>query len=501
MSTASTNRPPLTKQQKIERLALIEEKKKRLLASKPRYKANEGQLLVHNSSTKDRYVFSGNGSGKTTLLVNEVMAAARGVNPWTGEKTKVPAKILIILDNTRKVEERFIPEFRKWFEMEDKWLKRLGKPHTSRIELDNGSVIDFYSSDADPSSFEGIESSMVCIDEPLPRTLWVALKRSLRLRGHPCRLLFCGTAVDQAWLRKDIYEPWAKGELPEVECFRVSSHVNAANLDESYLENFSGALSDAERSVRIDGGFFDTDSQALAHLWDRSIHLVPPASFKYDSRMPCVVAVDCHSVKPHTAVMICATEEGRLLVLKELRLRATATEFAIKLKEWMNGYRVIDVVCDSLGSMEGTAFEGFTSFIDAVNQTGLFRMRPTRFEEKSHEDLIDRLRNGLGIPVNPDNFGKRIPTLRVLSDCKGVISDVENAGWQKNRASGEVRAKLDTSALDFLSCLGYCLAVNLFYSKSAHSRPVQRVHRPLYNVTKPPKEAQPLGFKFNRKKP
>jgi hypothetical protein len=292
-----------TREEKIEQLALIEEKRKRLLRQKPKYVPRPGQFAVLSSKAKNVFNFSGNGGGKSTILVQLAWSICQGVNPWNGTRSKVPAKIIFVVDNARKIEERILPEMRKWFDIPDSFLKRLGKPYTSRIEFDNGSIIDFYSSDADPSSFEGIEASSVLVDEPIPRTLYIALKRSLRIRGHLCSFNFSGTAVSQAWLRTEVYEPWAKGELDDTECFRLSTEDNRVNLADGYIEEFSRILSDAEKETRLKGGFFDSDSVALGHLWQRTKHVMPDADFKYNPKWPCVIAIDPHTSKPHTALM------------------------------------------------------------------------------------------------------------------------------------------------------------------------------------------------------
>jgi hypothetical protein len=471
----------LSREDKIALIQAAQEKRKRKLLAHPAYNPNAGQAPVHECKAAERWVFSGNSAGKSTLLVNEVMAYARGYNPWTKERYALPARIIVVLDNSRKIEERFIPELRKWHHVEDRWLKRLGKPYTSRIELDNGSTIDFYTQEADPSSFEGIESSFVAVDENIPRSLYVALKRSLRIKGHPCRFLFCGTPVSQPWLRRDVYEPWSKGMLKDVECFRTSSDVNKQNVEKGFLERFAQGLSESEAATRLRGEFFDAEGMALSHLWRREHHIIPDAEFIYDERMPCVVAVDPHTVKPHHAVMLTVDKQDNLYVIKELSRRSVASKFAEELLEWSKDYKVISWVCDSFGSASTTSFEGFTSFIDKLNQCGV-PIRATTYDEKNAEDFVDRLRTLLLIPEESDNFGQRIPKLRVLASCKGLISDIESAVWQKNRSTGEYKPILDTSAKDYLSCLGYALALGLFYDKQRRMRP-HYITKPLYGVT------------------
>ena len=447
-------------------LLALQEKQKRLLKAKPKYAPNSGQLPVHMSKALVRFVFSANGAGKTALLVNEVWAAATGTNPWTGEKTILPAKIAVVVDNSVKISEVFLPELRKWFVIEEHWLKRDGKPYLSRLVLDRATQISFFSAESDPMLFEGVQFHYVFIDEPIPRGLYVALRRSLRIKGAQCRMLFCGTAISQPWLRRDIFEPWSKGEEPDLECFRVGIEVNRKNLPEGYIESFGRALSDAEKEVRLKGNFFDGDSLALSYLFKREVHVIPADTFEWDKDLPVVIGMDPHYTKKHVAIMVGADRDNRRFVLKELSLKATAPEFGRALLAWKKDYRVVDIVVDCLGSTEGTGNEGFSTFIEQLNKMGI-PARPTRFEEKDHESLIDRLQTGLLIPTEKDNFGKCLPNLRVLSNCTGLISDIESACWQKTRGTDEYKPKLDTSAKDYLAALGYALAANVHIKRGS----------------------------------
>jgi hypothetical protein len=471
----------LSREQKLEMLAALEEKKRRDLLSKPKYIPNAGQLPVHQCIKDLRFVFSGNGAGKTTLLVNEIHAAATGINPWTKEKSPVPAKIILVVDNSKKIDEVVLPEWRNWHLLKPEWLKREGKPYTSKIVYDNGSTISIYSAEADPMTFEGVQATHVFVDEPIPRNLYVALRRSLRIKNMPKKLLFCGTAISQAWLRKDVYEPWSKGEFTEAECFRVGTDSNVKNLPSDYITSFSRALTQEEKDVRLGGGFFDAGALALAHLWSPPTHIVKSSELYWNPKWPVVIGVDPHPVKKHVAVMVGATPDNRLIVLKELALKATAEQFAQALITWSAGYTVADKVCDSLGSTEGTGNEGFSTFIEVLNKIfrlkGLSGIRATRYEEKSHEDLVDRLQSGLLIPEKADNFGNFIPKLRVSSSCTGVIQNIESVGWQKNRQTGEYQPKLDTSSKDYLAALGYALAANVHFERG-NEKPITLAKSP-----------------------
>jgi hypothetical protein len=458
----------------LKELALIEEKKRRARIARPPYKPRPGQLQVLSCTAKNIFNFSGNGGGKTAINVQLAMAFARGYNQWTGEKTRVPAQVAFVVDTSRKIEDRVIPEFKKWFDLRSEQFHKDGRPYTARISLDNGSEINFLTADAEPMTMEGVEYSAVIVDEPFPRPLYVALKRSLRIKGHPCKFIFSGTAISQAWLRKEIFEPWRKGELPDTMCFNLKTEDNRENLADGYIEGFSNALSEAEKKVRLDGGFFDADTMALAEHFNPDVHVVKRSQFAYDYRMPCVVAIDPHSTKPHTAIMLAIGRDNKAIAIKELAFKGNAMQFAPALKEWEKGYNVVDRVCDSFGNTpSNNSAEGVRTFIEGLIACDVM-VRPTTFADKSHEDLIDRLRQGLALPIEADQFGRRTPALRVHEDCPKLISDIETVGWQRNRMTGEVLPKLDTSQKDHLSCLGYALAVAPAYDIMAHSAPRYR---------------------------
>lgn len=457
--------PNLKRQEMLKELALLEEKKRRLRNKRLAYNPRPGQLTVLKSTATDLWNFSGNGGGKTTINAHLAYNLCKGKNPWSGAKYRIPAPIAFVVDTSRKIDEKVVPELMKWYDIDPDNFSKDGKPYTSKYYDPTGSSIQFLTADADPMSFEGVEYAAVVIDEPIPRPLYIALKRSLRMKGHANRLIFSGTAITQAWMRKEVYEPWKRGELPNTECFTLSTSDNACNLAPNYVDTFGAVLTEAEKKVRLEGGFFDADSLALAEFFDPAKHVVDETSFVYDYRMPCVVAIDPHSAKPHTAVLIAIDRNDRPVALEELTFRGNATQFAEKLREMEKDYRVVDRVCDSLGSMEMTSGEGMHSFIEGLQAAGIM-VRATTFKEKSHEDLIDRLRNGLAIPAEPDDMGRKLPRIRIHKRCFRLIKDIEQAGWQRNKTTGEILPKLDTSTKDYLSCFGYALALNIGYDTS-----------------------------------
>jgi hypothetical protein len=453
----------LSKEEKLKLLDVLAEKKRRALERRDIYAPNDGQRPVHESKKVLRAVFSGNGAGKTAMAVHEAIWALKGFNPITGEHTKVPCRIIVVLDKPDKVDSVWLPELKKWMTIKPEHLHKKGKPYITQITEDNGSSITFMFHDQEPMSFESVEADVFIFDEPPPRHVYVALRRGGRTKGRQARYLIIGTPISAPWLRTEIYEPWAKGEAPETDCFRFGTEVNKQNLADNYIEQFSAVLSEKEKRIRLFGEFFDLEGLALAHLFRRETHIERRDKYEFDLRNPVVLAIDPHPTKKHVVVMLGADKLG-LIYLKELAVKQTARPFAKTLKEFMKGYRVMDIICDSLGAAEMTGGEGFKSFIQILQEEGI-RVRSTTYEDKSDEDWIQRIQEALAIPEQPDNFGNKRPILRILEGNTGIIGDIETVQWTKYRNLDEYKPKLDIGNKDYLACLKYGLATNLSVDK------------------------------------
>lgn len=411
-------------------------------------------------------------SGKTCLEVHEAVAAAKGFNPWLDKYTHVPAKIIVVLDRPDKVSDVWIQEATKWYDTSDWTFDKQGKPYITKITLPNGSTINFMFALMEPLAFESIEVDFCVIDEPIPRKIWVALQRGGRTKGREARYLFIGTPISAAWLRTDIYEPWTRGELPDVECFRFGTKLNEHNLQDGFIGTFSKHLTEKEKRVRLEGEFFDTDGLALASMFKRDRHVISRENFEnvFDMKgNPCVLAIDPHSSKPHHACLLGVDKDGFFYYIKEIKEKVVPKDFAKVLKKFIEGFRVVDIVWDSSGEAESTGGDGYKSFSTVMKENGIYG-RATTFNDKSDEDFIDRIKTVLAVPTEPDNFGRYLPKLRIVEGNLGIISDIENVGWQKYRDIDAVKPKLEIRERDFLAALKYALASGIG-PKSGNTKP------------------------------
>lgn len=481
----------LSKEDKLKLLDALAEKKRRAKEKRTAFAPNAGQLPVLQSRAILRAVFAGNGGGKTALGANIALACAAGSDPWLDEHTPVPARIIVVLDKPDKVDSTWLPEVKKWYSLKPEQLHKDGKPYINRITFDNASFIRFMFHDQEPMSFESIEADLVIFDEPPPRHVYVALRRAGRTKGRQARFVIIGTPISAPWLRTDIYEPWSKGEAPDTECFRFGTDVNKDNLADGYMEQFGAVLTEKEKRIRLWGEFFDLDGLALSHLFKRDTHIIAPSELEWDKSWPCVVSIDPHPNKKHVAILLGATPYG-LVYLKEIAAKALPKDFARMIKDMMAHHRVIDIVCDSLGQADYTGGEGFMSFIQVLQREGV-RVRATSYKDKSDEDWITRIQDVLAIPEEPNNFGQRLPKLRLLSGNVGIIGDIETVQWAKYRNLDEYKATLDIGAKDYLACLKYALATNLHVKKEKDR--AYYYTKPMYGLNVTPRT---LPTKFRR---
>lgn len=411
-------------------------------------------------------------SGKSTLGVQEVVWWATGYNPINETFSKVPAKVVILLDQPSKVDEVWLPEFRKWYPLDDECeLVKHGKPFVNEIIFKNGSQILFFFHEQADLAFEGIQFDYLVADEPLPRRVWIALTRGARRKGHKPRFLILGTPLGQAWMYRDLWRAAEEGERDDIGIHRFSTDVNKDNLAEGYIEQFSKNLTEQEKLVRLKGHFSHLDGLALAHLFDRKIHIVP--AFPWPDGKPVVLVIDPHQAKPHTAVLVGATGDGRIYYIKEMKSKSPARAFAQELRAFYEGFRVVDYAIDSLGETPGTGGEGSLSFSDALRKYGV-PVRSTSFSDKNDEDFIQRIKQVLEVPDEKDNFGRRIPKLAIMDGNRGIISDLECVQWTKYRNEALFKPKLDISNRDYLSCLKYALATTISAMSDVQRMPKAR---------------------------
>jgi len=451
----------LTREEKIELLHALEAKEKLNKKKRNKFIPHAGQAKILNSPAKIKICTQGNSFGKSALGVNLLHARCTGVEPWSGKHTKVPIKAVVLLDNPSKISEVWRSEYAKWHDIDAVSENKQGTPHVREWHFKNGSTVRFLTGDQDQLVFESIQFDLLIIDEPCKRSQFIGLMRGQRAKNVQAEAIMIGTPVsnDHAWIRQDLIEPWLEGKRPDTECFTGSSFDNAANLDSEFLTRFEGLLTDKEKRVRLFGEFVSVDGLAFGHLLQDSLHLINQKSIYWDMSWPVVIGIDPHPSKAHVAVMVGRRPgDDKLIALKEISRKLTAREFAHELLTWAIGYKVVDWVCDSLGSADSTGHEGFKSFIAVLNECGI-KARATTFEDKSHEDAVERIRAMLALEDSGPPLFERSPRLRFVEEAvQKTYTELKNIAWVYDKKREVNKPKLDSGKLDYYSALTYALS-------------------------------------------
>lgn len=474
----------LSREEKLLLLEALEEKKRRKANSRASFKPHEGQLEVIRDEHSKRIVICANGWGKTCVGVNEALWAAEGYNPITNKYTPVPAKVIVVLDSPEKVTDVWLPEIKRWRELKEEQLHKRGKPYYTEISFDNGSVIRFKFHLQEAMSFESETNIDMCIfDEPPFRHIWVALLRGGRQKGRTSRYLMIATPISQDWIRT-YHQEWEKGMYPDTMFFRGITEQNKANLAEGYIEEFARHLTESEKKTRLFGDFFNTDGMALAGLLDRSQHLVSEDSLPSDYKQawPHVIAIDPHPHKPLYACLVAVSPTNQRYYVREFARKILPRDFARWLKaNWLAEHQVVDIVCDSAGNADYTGGDGFKSAIEVFNEERV-KVRGTSYDEKKDDEFLERLQEGLHVPVGGD------PKLLFLIGKSDMVwKDMENVQWQRLKGTESYKPKLEISNTDALATLKYALAANLTFSNASRKpRSTLKAKHPMMGNSKKP---------------
>lgn len=464
----------LTRDQKLAKIDALTEKKRRILAKKPVYKPNAGQLPVHMDDKSIRIVAAGNGGGKTACAAQEAIWWATGYNPITKGFNKVPATVVLLLDSPLKIEKVWLVELRKWYPLDEKCeLKKNGKPYVNEIVFENGSTILIMLQEQETIVFEGIQLDYMIADEPFERRIWVALRRGARKKGTKPRFLIIGTPIGQPWLYEEMWKKAEDGERSDIGIHRFNTDVNLHNLADGYKEEFGANLTDAEKLVRFGGHFDHIEGLALAHLFRKDKHIV--RNFPWPKGKPAVLVIDPAWNKPHVYVLIGATGDGRIYYIKEGKYKGAAGGLANELKEFIQGpWRIIDYIIDSMAETPNTGGDGNKSFSEVLKEKGI-PVRATSYDDKDDEDFIQNIQQVLEVPEEEDNTGRKLPILGIIEGNVGIVSNVETVQWQKYRKDEIFKNKLEISKKDYLACLKYALKTNIGFVASVGKLP--RVRR------------------------
>jgi len=428
------------------------------------YTPNSVQDKVHKSPALIRCLFSGNGVGKTTACINEAIWTSTGTHPYR-ETARIPNTIIIVLDDASKADSVYIEELKKkqWYDFSKLKLDKKGRSHTQEVLFPSGSKWMFMTHEMAIDKFESIQCACIIFDEPPPRWIYIALLRGMREIGMNPWIMFAGTPRGRhaPWMYKEIFRPWKLQIDPDIECFFGSTHDNLVNLDPNTIKRWEGKFTANELKTRLYGNF-EFLSGRIFDGFDPKHHTVK--DFPWPRSWPCIIAVDPHLRKNHTALLIGVDNDGDVWVVKELETSLAGRAAARFFIECCEPYTMRAGICDNFGSCD--MFDGgdgekksfITLWNEECSKLRKFKcmIRPTSNKEKRDDEWIEDMRDWLRLE---DGKAK----IHVFKSCAKLIDNFDTYVWdefagRKADAGEPKEAPLGTNQ-DFLMCLKYGLAM------------------------------------------
>lgn len=218
-------------------------------------------------------------SGKSTALAVDSVLRVCGWHPFVRQKPPVHGW-LSALDCEWGIGQVLWPAVRKWLPWSEvrsaAWLRKGSGEHGSgagsiplSIAFKNGSQLDFKSSEAGASKYQGVDLDFAGCDEEHPQDVAEEIRaRLLRRRGD--------FAMALTPLRR---ERWVMEfeRNPGVTVIRASTYdaARAGVLDEQAVKEFAATLPDRQLRVRYLGDFAALDGLVYPEF-DRQVHVVYP---------------------------------------------------------------------------------------------------------------------------------------------------------------------------------------------------------------------------------
>lgn len=303
----------------------------------------------HTNRARLRIVSGGNRSGKSHVGCAETGAYLLGYRPWVLREMGLPvperpwerpenlpedaicfnvAGIRVPIPNTcfcvtgqsytKGIGETLYPKLRELLGpvggplVAKEHMSHAGAPHD--VILRNGSRVVFGSAEQGNLAFESTNYTFNCIDEPIPRRVYVGISRGSIDQFAPIIMHFTPIGPWAAWIFRELY---ANSNLSSEQCarFNVSIYDNPY-LPREAIDEWANdpTLSEMEREVRLYGHFAHLTDRIYS-IFDEKIHVLP--DFVPPTDGFCGVVVDPHTIKPWAVAYFYVNTMGEIFFYRE----------------------------------------------------------------------------------------------------------------------------------------------------------------------------------------
>ncbi len=305
------------------------------------YTPNPMQYKAHHSKARTILFCGGNRSGKYTFgAVELVWHLTRKYPDWYPKERRFyfPIKAIVVCDANAKIEKVISPKIYEYLPKDLIARERVIGGYLNRIELKDGSTVDFLSSEQDNMAFEGADWHFYWGDEPQNKKKFDAIMRGLIDHGGFSVLTF--TPLVEPWMKEQLVD---KADGKKIDTFIVDTYDNQFDikgkpiLKKENIDEMAQMWDEDTIETRIHGKFFHLRAQVYTEFSE--VHQI---NFDYTYPDPVIAVLDPHDRQPHHVIWAIVDRHDDIFVHSELSVHCTVEELANAMRkiESKNGYKM-----------------------------------------------------------------------------------------------------------------------------------------------------------------
>lgn len=426
---------------------------------KTAYKFNHpGQIAFHSDTHRIRACFTGNRWGKTYAAVKEMDWWAIGDHPYR-ETPEPPVRLRSIADGfVYGIDKVILPALRRLIDprrlfggsWESGYEAGKNELHFTPVRGNSeGSTIQFMSySQKDQGraaqKFEGDVLDLFWPDEHCPIEIIDACRS--RIGSRPVHEIYTLTPVlGKTWEYKQIYQPWERGDAPDIMCF-LGEGVDNPEVSTSALEAMYARILDPQmRKVRRKGMWINLGGSVYG-LFNPDVHVVrfDPAIV---ARLTKTTIIDPHPSKPEAILWCGIDHDNRRYAYREALIAKPVPMVCDEIRTLSAGERINRWLFDFHGGNWVDKERG-KSKRQMYEEAGLGPFLPGH---SVVSDRIERLRQMFHVPAVGG------PLLYIMDSCPLLAEQAEENKFKPQTQAmreGDRWKRIEEND-DLLDCLEY----------------------------------------------
>ena len=474
----------------VQELDVLEHnyKENRLVFFEPLPTGQQAQFFADDRAAV-RVILGSNRSGKTACSMNEAIAHTQGYRPWLpedhpnrivrlpdGEPIPVPNFGRIIAQNYQQaIKQTIAPKLEEWTPRS--FVKKIVKDQRGipvEIQYHNGSKIYLMSYDQDKFAFEGSSYHWAAFDEPMPYSIYIAVKRGLVDYGGHCWMAL--TPLSQPWIN-DILIERANVEGSGVKLYKFSIWQNCIEnggyLTRAAIEEFLADAREDELEARLHANFLHLAGRVFKSWEPTEPYWIAP--YEIPQTWPRVCVIDPHSRKPIAVLWAACNPDQQWIVYRALfdkHLR-TVKDVANRIKElegwtqtregkWLRNPERAEPIAMRIMDSSANEVER-TSGISIMKKFASEQIWCQPAQKRNAQSGYDAIHEALAIKTEWAQ-----PRLVVFNDCAPIKQNFMNFcydDWQNDRQRDLKGDKEDYRKTndDFIDCIRYIFQAGLTF--------------------------------------